>query len=203
MRQTIMLIVISVLVAIFGCGDKSTSTLPPIDYFPNNIGSVWIYSVYDSLTERSYDMTVSIADTATLWDMPVTLWVFESDGNFDTMYVFVEDDTVTFQAVRSQGLAKRYVFPLSVGNEWDCGETCFWDYSVDQKGAIDVPARTFANAYHIDGNSYMPNAFGYRSEWYVPYIGMVRIYRYSFCTVYSPMVDPNEIWELKSYQLVL
>ncbi len=201
MKPIITLILIAISIVLFSCGDKSTGTSPSNDYFPNEVGSVWVYAVYDSLTEQSYDMTISIADTATLWDMPVTLWVFAGDENTDTMYVSVEDDTVTFHAVRSQGLAKRYVFPLSVGNEWDCGQSCAWDYSVDQKGAIDVPARRFANAYDIRGRSGGFNCYGTHSEWFVPHVGPVWIYRHSFCTIGWPMVDLNEIWELKSYQL--
>lgn len=201
MKPIITLILIAISIVLFSCGDKSTGTSPSNDYFPNEVGSVWVYAVYDSLTEQSYDMTISIADTATLWDTPMTLWVFAGDGDIDTMYVSVEDDTVTFHAIRSQGLAKMYVFPLSVGVEWDCGQSCAWDYSVDEKGAITVFARRFASAYNIRGEFFGFNSYGRNSEWYVPYIGMVRIYRYSFCTVCSPMVDTNEIWELKSYQL--
>lgn len=200
MKQ-IFIILISFSALIINCGDKSTGTNSLDNYFPGNVGSSWVYSVYDSLTESSYDMTVSVVDTATLWDMPVTLWVYESDGNADTMFVSIEGDTVTFHAVRSQGLAKRYVFPLSVGDQWDCGTNCAWDYTVEGRGAVHVPARRFVNSYNIKGEFGGFNSYGLHSEWFVPYIGAVKIYRYSICTLCNPMVDINETWELKSYHL--
>jgi len=202
MRQVMILALILVSTAAPTCSDKSTRTPPPGDYFPNEVGSVWVYSVYDSLTERSYDMTVSIADTATLvGDTPVTLWVFAGDGNIDTMYVFVSGDTMTFHAPSSMTISRMYVFPLSVGKEWNCGQSCIWEYSVEQRGTIDVPARPFANAYDIRGESGGFNCYGLNSEWFVPHVGPVWIYRYSFCTLYYPLVDINEIWELKSYNI--
>ena len=139
-----------------------------------------MYTVYDSLTEQSYDMTVSIVDTTDLWDTPMTLWVFSGDSNTDTMYVSVDGDTVTFNAVRSQGFAKRYVFPLSIGRQWDCGQSCAWNYVVEQRGSIDVPARLFAGAYNIKGDDGGFNCYGRNSEWFVPHVGLIWIHRYSF-----------------------
>lgn len=201
MKPIITLILIAISIVLFSCGDKSTGTSPSNDYFPNEVGSVWVYAVYDSLMEQSYDMTVSIADSGTVNEIAATLWVFSGNGEIDTQYVVVSGDTVTFFPGDHSTFLKMYVFPLSLGNSWNCGESCIWNYAVDRIEPIEVPAGAFANAYHIDGDFFNPNVRGINSEWMVPGVGAVRIYRYSFCTVCSPMVDTNEIWELKSYRL--
>jgi hypothetical protein len=198
-KNALILVIICAAVAITACDDKATGPERSGHYFPNDVGSVWIYSVYDSLTQASYDMTVSIVDTVTMADTPVTVWVYEDGGDADTLFVSVAGDTVTFHNSDRTYLTGMYVFPLSVGEEWNCGQSCAWEYIVEERGDVDVPAGRFSNAYKIRGRLGGFNYYGRNSEWFAPHIGAVRVYRYSICTVCSPMIDVNETWKLISY----
>lgn len=84
MRYAVISALAAAFVGLSGCGDKTTSPAGGAAYFPENIGSTWVYSVYDSLSEHSYDMTVSVIDTTTLRDLPVKVWVYDGDGRIDT-----------------------------------------------------------------------------------------------------------------------
>lgn len=201
MKNVLVFALILVATGLSGCSDKTTGPARVAAYFPEKIGSTWIYSVHDSLSDRSYDMTVSVIDTTTLRDLPVSVWVYDGDGRIDTQYVYNSGDTVMVYSENGWGFDKMYVFPVDVGTGWNCGESCARDYVVDRKGSIQTPARRFANAYHINGHFSMPNTMENSKEWFVPGVGSVWFFRFGMCTVCSPMIYVNEIWELRNYHL--
>jgi hypothetical protein len=170
-------------------------------YFPGKIGSTWIYSVYDSLTSHSYDMTVSVVDSATLRDLPVSVWIYEGDGRVDTLYVYSSGNTIMVYSANGRGFDKKYVIPFEVGKGWNCEEPCSRDYDVDWRGTIETPAARFTNAYHIEGQYFMPNQFEDSEEWFVPGVGAVWFYRFGMCSTCYPMIYVNEVWELRGYYL--
>jgi hypothetical protein len=201
MRNIMVSALIIALVGLSGCGHKATGPAHVAAYFPGEIGSTWVYSVYDSLTSHSYDMTVSVVDSATLRDLPVSVWVYEGDGRIDTQYVYSSGDTITVYSENGWGFDKMYVYPFEVRKGWNCGESCERDYGVDWRGTIETLAARFTNAYHIEGQYSMPNQSEDSEEWFVPGVGQVRFHKYGFCTVCSPMIYVNEVWELRSYHL--
>lgn len=201
MKYAVACIMAVAVMGISGCGDEATNPAGGAAYFPGEIGTTWVYSVYDSLTERSYDMTVTVVDSATLRDLPVSVWVYYGDGRIDTQYVYRSADTVTTYSQSGWGFAKMYVFPVEVGKGWNCGESCRHDYIVDRRESIETPAGRFENAYHIEGHYFIPNDIEDSAEWFVPGVGAVWFYRFGMCSACYPMIYVNQVWELKSYQL--
>lgn len=180
-----------------GCGKKASNPVAPAPYFPDKIGSVWVYSVYDSLTESSYNLTVSVVDSTSINDRPATLWTFEGNGEVDSLYLTASGDTVMFFGHHGTYLEKEYVLPLTVGKEYGPNSR---HYLVDKTGSVNVPAGRFANSYHIAGDFFNPNDHRTSGEWFVPGVGRVWEYRHGFCTVCSPMLYLNEVWELVGYR---
>lgn len=201
MRGAIVSIFVILTLNISGCGDKAINQPVSGVGFPNGIGSVWVYAVHDSLGEKSYDLTVSIVDSTSIMGKSVTVWTYESNNVVDTQYVYISGDTVMVYSDGGADLKKMYVFPLFKGKSWNHHSSSAWDYFIDRRAPVDVPAGRFANAYHINGAVFMPNLYSYSTEWYVPGIGAVMYYRLSICTVCYPVVDVREVWQLKSCRL--
>lgn len=190
-----MLLVVGVACT-WSCRKTTSPVGPPFTasgYFPNIVGSFWVYEVYDSVSPRRYDKTLRITDTLRLNGMPVSVWTICDSVRCDSMFISVRQDTVWrfFSRADSSGEVL-YVLPLVVGRTWSRR----WGRdSVVSFETISVRGRVY-NAYQVHGVWGGFNVYEQERRWFVPFVGMVqRQYRcFGFC-------NDNEMWELKQYSL--
>src|ERR1035437_4544851 len=132
------------------CNNSSTLTTEPFSPdFPNNIGNKWVYSFYDSLSNKSDYLTITIVGQTA--DKSAAIWQFKYPDRIDTQYVTVSGDTVRFSPYISSSWSSynnKIPFPLKVGNNWkgDYGNDTNY---VAEINSIIVPAGSFSNAYKI------------------------------------------------------
>lgn len=193
---TCMVLLVLGVACTWGCRKPSNPAGPPLTqsgYFPNTIGSSWVYEVYDSVAARRYDKTLRITDTLRLNGIQVSVWTICDSVRCDSMFISVRQDTVWrfFSRTDSSGEVF-YVLPLVVGRTWS--RPWGWD-SVVSLETISVRGRVY-NAYQVHGVWHEFNIYKQERRWFVPFVGMVqRQYRcFGFCY-------DNEMWELKEYSL--
>jgi hypothetical protein len=201
------------LVLAISCGDNTPTGHRggPIDtHFPNAIGMLWKYQVYDSLTETTDTVWISITDTATLGADDFVAERREKRivmDYFGWSYLHVRGDTVEFFD-DSPGVPanERIVFPLELGSTWT-GPTAANDTSrVTLVGRIEVPAAIFNNGARINRswNLDFEGGGNWSQTWVVPDAGVVSRYRRSQYSVGTNIVvTTNEVWELIEYDLAL
>jgi hypothetical protein len=142
-----------------------------VPYFPNSVGTKWVYAVYDSLRETSDTITITITDTVT---MPQTgelasIWLFDPRPRYEDRYyghredsLFVVRSTIppslgggdTIKVYRwraSQVPAWIYLMPMSVGEFWSCP---FYDLlpdssHVEELTTIATPSGTYNDVYRV------------------------------------------------------
>ena len=150
--------------------------------FPNAIGMLWKYQVYDSLTESTDTIWFSITDTATPGAGEFVTERREKHlvANYfgwrylhfrgDTLEIF--DDTVGVPA------NERIVFPLTLGSSWkgpDHRQGSRDTSTVTLVGQIAVPAATFSSGARIDRAWHLDFEGGgnWSQTWVVPDVGIV------------------------------
>jgi hypothetical protein len=209
-RLTKVIFLFSLVLAI-SCGDESPTGHGggPIDtHFPNAIGMLWKYQVYDSLTETTDTVWFSITETATLGvDELVTEWREKRvvADYFGWSYFHFRGDTLEiFDDTAGVPANERIVFPLELGSTW-IGPVAANDTSrVTLVGQIEVPAAKFSNGARIDRswNLDFEDGGNWSQTWVVPDVGVVSRYRRSqFSVGTNIVVTTNEIWELVEYDL--
>jgi hypothetical protein len=210
LTKTVSLIL---LILATSCDDDSpTGHRPePIEtHFPNAIGMLWKYQVYDSLTEVTDTVWFSVTDTFTLSTGDfVTLWREKRIGAerhyFRLSFLGFRGDTLeTFDDSVGVPANERIVFPLELSSSWT-GPVAVDDTStVAQIGQIEVPAGKFNNGARIDRswNLDFEEGGNWSQTWVVPDVGVVSRYRRSqFSDGTKIIVTTNEIWELIEYDL--
>ncbi len=209
--RPILAIFLPLLIFISSCGDDSPTGHGggKIDFdFPNAIGMLWKYQVYDSLSQTTDTVWFSITDTITIGSNEIFTERREkhfADSSFswqylqfrgDTLEIF--DDTIGVQA------NERIVFPLELGNSWT-GPISIGDTStVTLVGQIQVPAARFSNGARIDRswNLDFEGGGNWSQTWVAPGVGVVYRYRRSqFNDGGGITVTTNEVWELIEYDL--
>lgn len=209
-RSTIASFLFS-LVVIISCGDDSLTGhgAGPIDtHFPNAIGMLWKYQVYDSLTETTDTIWFSITDTATFGADEFVTERREKHvvaDYFGWRYLHFRADTLEiFDDSVGVSANERIVFPLELGSSWT-GPVAVDDTStVTLVGQIEVPAAKFSNGARIDRswNLDFEGGGNWSQTWVVPDVGVVsRHLRSQFSDGTSITVTTNETWELIEYDL--
>ena len=211
-----MLFCCIILMFAFGCRKSNNynnnGNQNATDIFPNKVGDTWLYLVNDTTVNRStphdstavqYNLTVSVIDSIQLpGGIKANVWVYAYPGRQDTNYVFQKGDTIRFidinQTVYSI-YAKQYIIPLSLHNSWQYSMPSFHDITVDSQSNIIVGQNHFDNAFHIYGDSGMPDAGFVIDEWIEDNVGVVKRH-------FDPsgmLIDPRHVtaWSLVSYHL--
>jgi hypothetical protein len=153
------------------------------NYFPNSVGSKWIYSVMDSIRSLMDTVMVEIVGSKILpGNIPVTVWHFSCAYGSgacldDTLYVRTNGDSViTFlynhQFYGTDGRAS-YIFPLVVGYGWEIN----YDSSlVLEENPTSINAGEFSTAFKIHrSNSRPPNYLLLADSWFVQNVGLVKM----------------------------
>ena len=209
--RPIIAILLSLLIFISSCGDDSPTGHGggKIDFdFPNAIGMLWKYQVYDSLSQTTDTVWFSITDTITISSNEIFTGRSEKHfaGSFfgrqylqfrgDTLEIF--DDTVGVPA------NERIIFPLELGSSWTGPVTVDDTSTVTLVGLIEVPAARFSDGARINRswNLDFEGGGNWSQTWVVPGIGVVYRYRRSqFSDGTSITVTTNEVWKLIEYDL--
>ena len=181
-------------------------------YFPNTIGSYWIYDVYDSSVHRNYpsyprnyEVKVSIIGTKIMADSKeATMWQYEYPWETDTNFVRIVGDTVkTFDkwyssTPRNFDFPREiYIFPLQNQTGWK-GKLLWVDtFAVSNAYNITTNNLNFDTCFNIYHYYYGSQDLRYSDNYsFKPNIGFVKIYYQHFL---APKV--TYLWNLKKYYL--
>ncbi|MEE8404283.1 MAG: hypothetical protein V3S17_02710 [candidate division Zixibacteria bacterium] len=215
--RAVLLTLAAFLLSIFfinSC-DESSPTGPgggmTENHFPNTIGVLWKYQVYDSLTETTDTVWFSITDTATPGAGEFVTERREKRlvaDYFGWQYLHLKRDTLEFfDDTAGVPANERIVFPLELGSGWTGPDHRIGSSdssSVTLVGQITVPVATFRNGARIDRAWHMDFEGGgnWSQTWVVPDVGIVyRYFRNQYSDGANIHVTRNETWELIEYEL--
>jgi hypothetical protein len=199
MKSAIIIVFLAACI-IAACNDEKSVTPQPIrvDYFPNKVGTWWVYETYDSVRNTCDTLTISIVDTLTLpgMDSPSALWL--SEPNLSRWYGYTHDslymvDCSDFDDSNSvdsviaywwrEGwdpwMKYFYIVPFEIGDYWTVGFPS-WPESttVESTATVLTPKGVFAETYEIK-NLYScgDECGGWYTYWFKEGIGIVKSYR--------------------------
>lgn len=205
--RPVLVILLLALLGIYSCDDDSPTggggdTIH--DPFPNAVGMLWKYQVYDSLTETVDTVWVSVTErrgsvaiiSACQWRL-----YWQSSGEVEDRVVGLIGKTVDILIDTTQGepeLLERFVFPLEEGATWN-GPSIYDTCRVTEIGTIAVPAGTFSNSALVEHawNLDFEGGGNWTETWLAPDVGIVyrHLYRaYSDGTTIT--VLENQVWRL-------
>jgi hypothetical protein len=195
------IIIILVIPLLLSACENSTENNPPetnTGSFPNKVGDQWVYAVHDSLTGSVDTLTVSIVGQTRGNGKDLTMWVRRSTVYNDTLYVYVDRNTVYYyQDAYPNVVDHKIVFPLEVGKTWTNPDQVSDSSIVKNKEPVSVPADNFVSAFRIERNWGGFNVYGYSVTWFVENIGIVKMYRRI-----QGFDNIRETWELISYNVL-
>ena len=213
-RQTISLLVVVLCVALVSCEDDDPPTgggRHSISQFPSQIGMLWKYQVYDSLTQTTDTVWVSVTDLdpRTITGTQGFVWWY----NWITRYsvqprtVTVSGDTVvlfTDTAQTEPDPRELLIFPLELDREWT--EPFGSDTSrVTAIGTKTVPAGTFTGAACVERiwNRDFEGGYDQSTTWIARNVGIVSRHYFSESNLGDGtfIVTKNQTWQLYAYDL--
>ena len=183
MNMTALLITVSAVLLLSGCGDSPLSESGTEDYFPMESGDWWFYDYYavqtepDSLLweEGSYfDIVISVSEDTFLVERTASFWLSSGQPRPDTM-VFL--DTLTY-IVNTNSVVLHYDpdsrghteldFPLELNKTW--GNYTVTDMHVD----LSVPGGDYEDCACV--GLYLEDLLSTRYMYYCPDVGIVAQY---------------------------
>lgn len=190
----------TIIIQVSSC-KKSNSSHTYNVQFPNNIGSWWKYTVFDSVSNSLDSLNINVIGMTKLDDgTDVTIWAINSISNgSDTNFVSNKSDGIRIFHSRLSTATpiKRLMFPLTVGSKW-ITQNVLDTNTVTQQGLILVTAGSFSG-FRIDRHVIIPPGYNLlqQQEWFVEDIGMVSRYYVEI----GPGYMRKEKWELISYSI--
>jgi hypothetical protein len=198
----IIFIILSTLLFIVLAYSCNTSITGPSDEiaengFPNQIGDEWKYFYYDSLSQSSDTVVVSIiGDTTFSGSRTAKIWQYKFRNNTEYRFVEILGDTVRiYDYLQSLWINTKFVFPLIVGNSWK-GDLLNDSSLVISNDSVSVLAGHFKNSYLIQESWGALNDYGKISTWFVPGIGIVKKHHLGWS-----FGSANNYWELMEYRI--
>ncbi len=211
MQRSIPIILLLGLLCFYSCGDddKPTGSNPTVNSLPNAVGMLWVYEVYDSLTEITDTVWISVTDTAYHMDGFTSLhwrtnWTV-TDSVVD-QYALVQGDTIDIfsDTTTEPMLLERFVLPLSPGSEWTV-QGVHDTSRVTDIGTVTVKAGTFGSAALVERSWELDFEGGgnWSQTWVAPNVGVVSRYLYGQRTDGGGhfWFTVNQTWELLRYDL--
>lgn len=196
-----------------GCNKDTTKpNKEASEYFPNTVGDYWEYDVYDSSDIRNYPnyhglytVKISITGIKPLVDgKDATVWQYQYPWGTDINFIRIEGDTIKiYDTVYSKTIRNLefprsiFLIPFSDGQRWD-GKLLAIDTShVAFQSTIATSSGVFTNGFKIYHYYLGPNIEHNDLYYFVPKIGMVKIYynHYDFAPT------TQILWQLKKYYL--
>ncbi len=195
---------IILLVSLFiGC-DKLTSPIETrleLNSFPTQEGSYWIYEVTDSIQNIYDTLKVSILDNTILSNgKAVKIWEYRYSENVDTLFVAIEEDTISFYQGTITSFAEKLkiIFPLFDNKNWD---TRVGEANVGPNEYLCLPSTRNYYTYRITiYPTHFMNSAGIDQYFISPGIGIIK-YIDSMWTTLNPASYHYTVWELINYHI--
>ncbi len=123
-----------------GRGDDQSFTTMKDDYFPQTIGSQWLYTFYDAVNLRSDTVEVTITNSG-IWQYIA----YSGEPGYPTYTESVFVSPTMIQMNSSSSGSRIYLIPFAAGNKWEGlpPQYTFVHYSVSQLDSITTPAGKF------------------------------------------------------------
>lgn len=190
--KTIVFFIGLILTSMFGCTRQIPAKIEP-EYFPNQIGDSWSYSVYDSVSNQSEALNIYIINGTTNYSVVTTTWLLKYKNFNDTLTVSNNNGSITFQPKNS--VKRTYLTPFSVNQTWNESYFSTSSSKVIAKENVTVEAGDFTDVYVIERNIFSLNYHLYEKVYFKPEVGIIKIYSK------ENNLGPIQIktWELKTY----
>lgn len=211
-KQTLPILLALLFVALCSCNDDDSPTNGghhSIGQLPSQVGMLWKYQVYDSLTQTTDTVWVSVTeDRLSIPALTVFVWRMYWTTRDSVLWrdVIFRGDTVEIYTDTVQtepDLLEWFVFPLEVGREW------VLPYGVDTSrvteiGATLVPAGIFTTAARVERlwNTDFEGGGNWSTTWVARNVGVVRRHLLSKVNPGGGVeVTMNQTWQLYDYDL--
>jgi len=210
--RPVLAVVLLALVCLSSCdSDKPTGSSGVIlDPFPNAVGMLWKYEVFDSLTAMTDTVWVSVTDsTLTRCGFISYSWRqhWTTRDSVVNRYALAWVDSAMIDLVTDSTcepmMLDRFVFPLVEGAVWT-GPSIFDTCRVAETGTVTVPAGAFRNSALVEytWDRDFEGGGNWTKTWLAPDVGIA--HRHGFQT-YSDgatiTVLENRVWRLLEYDL--
>lgn len=206
MRSIQKTIIVStiIFVSIWGCSE----TEPPVvseqsftlSRFPMSVGSRWVYSIRDSLSDYIDTVVVNIDYSEVIIDFESNFRLeYRYLNKSDTDAVQIVGDSIDYFDSIGGALNRRLVFPIEPNSEWAYSVSHGYRVSnVIAEEEISLPAGDFT-AYKIETqlSPMIMDLIEQSNIWVTPNVGIVKM---ELITGFRA-VDRFEIWDLIEYQL--
>jgi len=211
--RPVLVILLLALLGIYSCDDDSPTGGGGVtihDPFPNAVGMLWKYQVYDSLTQTTDTVWVSVTDSALTrcgytrysWRM---YWTTRDSVVDRYALIWVDSAMVDIivDSPQEPELLERFVFPLEEGATWN-GPSIYDTCRVTEIGTIAVPAGTFSNSALVEHawNLDFEGGGNWTETWLAPNVGIAYRHEYqAYSDGTTITVLENRVWRLIEYDL--
>lgn len=159
-----------------GCMQEPECNLTNPGYFPNEVGTRWIYDRFDSLAMERTTLRVEIVRDSVWKDGSIyKMWVFDKSNLYDTLYVRSTADSVLFYRYLEGSPEEVMLIPLSVGQSWVHPVWVRDSTRVIAKDLIKVQGINYPDAYRIHRRLFAFNDYRTDDRWFVPHVGIVKL----------------------------
>jgi len=185
--------IIFLIVVFFIGGFSCKKGNEPVDYFPNQIGYNWNYNGFDSVSNASETLKVSIIGGKIINGVKSNVWILTYPNHTDTVIVSEKNDTLIFMGYTFT--RRMYIIPFSLNQSWDELESSINQSKVVSIENVVAAAGYFNECYVIERTIFSFNYALYETIYFKPYVGIVKIY------TKERSLGPYQIhtWELKNY----
>lgn len=199
-KKLVNTILIFAIMGMFSC--EKYTIIQGEEYFPNTIGSLWIYKVTDSLQNKTYELEVRIVKDTLINDLHYKKWTYSCNDYVKSKYVLVENDSIFINVLATDSnlyISDILILPFEKGSNWEFPVYGSFDshYEVEDVKDMKILNRDFENVSVIRKNAGGMNEYITNRFYMKPKLGMVKFEtRQILWTVYQ-----NEVWELKRCDL--
>jgi hypothetical protein len=199
----IKLLLIGVLFS--SCKKDTLPNKAASEYFPNKVGDYWEYEIDDSTASKQYSVTIRITGVQKLVDgIDAYVWEYQYPWGKDINYVRMVGDTIkVFDTLYSTSVynlnfpRKLFLIPFQNEQRWDGKLLAIDSFHVSGQPAISATYNSFTDGFKIYHHYLGPNMEYNDSYYFVPQIGMVKMFYYK----YNFAPPTKVLWQLKKYYL--
>ena len=199
-KKLIYTIILFAIMGLFSC--EKYTIIQGKEYFPNTVGSLWIYKVTDSLQNKTYELEVRIVKDTLIKDLHYTKWTYSCHDYVKSKYVLVENDSIFFKMLATDSTlftTDILIMPFEKGSVWEFPVYGSFDsnYEVEDITDMKILNCDFTQVSIIRKNAGSPNNYITNRFYIKPNTGIVRFDAREI--MWSTI--QNEVWELKRCNL--
>lgn len=185
-----------ILLFLFSC--EKYTIVAGKEYYPNTVGSLWIYKVTDSLQNKTYELEVRIVKDTLVNDLHYKKWTYSCNEYVKSKYVLVENDSIFINVLATDSnlyISDILIMPFEKGSIWGFPVYGSFDsqYEVEDVKDMKILNRDFTGVSLIRKNAGSPNNYITNRFYLKPNLGMVKFEAREI--LWSTI--QNEVWELK------